>query len=99
MPQPRSISYLASACFLLQLAASGQEVVPITKERNHQLTISNEFTRVFKVEIPPKTETIYHQHDYDYLSVTIGDADVTSTRLNEKPVSGKLRDGEVGFSK
>jgi len=94
-----SISYLIFGCAILSLWAAAQEIVPITKERNHQLTISNDYVRVFKVEVPPKTETLYHQHDYDYLYVVIGDADITSTHLNEKPVSAKMRDGEVGFAK
>jgi hypothetical protein len=84
---------------LLAASAAAQTVVPITSEPNHHLVISNDYVRVFKVEVPPKTETLYHQHDYDYLYVAIGDADVTSTRLHEKPVSVKLKDGEVEFSK
>lgn len=99
MPRSLSISYLVFCCAILSQVTVAQDVVPITKERNHQLTISNEYVRVFKVEVPPKTETLYHQHDYDYVYVVIGDADVSSTHLNEKPVSAKLRDGEVGFAK
>jgi len=76
-----------------------QTVVPITGEPDHHLVISNNYVRVFKVEVPPKAETLYHQHDYDYLYVAIGDADVTSTRLHEKPVEVKLKDGEVELSK
>ena len=76
-----------------------QTVVPITGEPDHHLVISNDYVRVFKVEVPPKAETLYHQHDYDYLYVAIGDADVTSTRLHEKPVEVKLKDGEVELSK
>jgi len=76
-----------------------QTVVPITSEPDHHLVISNEYVRVFKVEVPPKADTLYHQHDYDYLYVAIGDADVTITRLHEKPVEVKLKDGDVEFSK
>jgi len=99
VPRSLPISYLVFCCAILSQVTVAQDVVPITKERNHQLTISNEYVRVFKVEVPPKTETLYHQHDYDYVYVVIGDADVSSTHLNEKPVSAKLRDGEVGFAK
>jgi hypothetical protein len=76
-----------------------QTVVPITSEPDHHLVISNEYVRVFKVEVPPKADTLYHQHDYDYLYVAIGDADVTSTRLHEKPVEVRLKDGEVELSR
>ena len=80
-------------------SALAQTVVPITSEPDHHLVISNNYVRVFKVEVPPKAETLYHQHDRDYLYVAIGDADVTSTRLHEKPVDVKLKDGEVEMSK
>ena len=91
-------SLIASLVFLgCTLAA--QTVVPITSEPDHHLVISNDYVRVFKVEVPPKAETLYHQHDHDYIYVAIGDADVTSTRLHEKPVEVKLKDGEVELSK
>ena len=76
-----------------------QTVVPITSEPSHHLVISNQYVRVFEVEVPPKAETLYHQHDYDYLYVAIGDADVSSVRLNEKPVEVKLKDGDVELAK
>ena len=84
---------------LLAASAFAQTVVPITGERHHHLVISNEYVRVFQVEVPPRTETLYHQHNYDYLYVAIGDADVTSTRLHENPVTIQLRDGEVELAK
>lgn len=87
------------AILLLTGSLSAQTVVPITSEPDHHLAISNDYVRVFKVEVPPKAETLYHQHDYDYIYVAIGDADVTSTRLHEKPVEVKLKDGEVELSK
>jgi quercetin dioxygenase-like cupin family protein len=76
-----------------------QTVVPITSEPDHHLVLSNDYVRVFQVEVPPKSETFYHQHDYDYLYVAIGDADVTSTRIHEAPVSVELKDGDVELAK
>ena len=84
---------------LIVSSALAQTVVPITSEPDHHLVISNDYVRAFRVEVPAKAETLYHQHDYDYLYVAVGDADVTSIRLKEKPVSVHLNDGEVGFSK
>jgi quercetin dioxygenase-like cupin family protein len=84
---------------LLAASVFAQTVVPITGERNHHLVISNEYVRVFQVEVPPRAETLYHQHNYDYLYVAIGDADVTSTRLHENPVTIRLKDGEVELAK
>lgn len=96
----RSVVSIAFAvCGSFGLSASAQSVVPITSEPSHHLVISNSHVRVFKVEVPPKAETLYHQHDYDYLYVTIGDSDVTSTRIHEKPVAIKLKDGQVELAK
>jgi quercetin dioxygenase-like cupin family protein len=84
------------------LAASGalaQRVVPITGEPHHHLVISNDYARVFQVEVPPKAATLYHQHNYDYVYVAIGDADVTSKRLHENPITVRLKDGEVELAK
>ena len=95
----RSLISALILALLLSSHAFPQTVVPITSEPDHHLVISNDYVRVFQVEVPPKAETLYHQHDYDYLYVAIGDADVASTRLHEKPVLVKLKDGEVEFSK
>jgi hypothetical protein len=40
------------------LSASAQTVVPITSEPDHHLAFSNDYVRVFKVEVPPKAETL-----------------------------------------
>jgi quercetin dioxygenase-like cupin family protein len=90
---------LVTAFIFISAPAAAQTVLPITSEPSHHLVISNRYVRVFRVEVLPHAETLYHQHDYDYLYVAIGDANVTSTRLNEKPVSVKLKDGEVEFAK
>lgn len=93
------VKSLIASLVLLACTLAAQTVVPITSEPDHHLVISNDYVRVFKVEVPPKAETLYHQHDHDYIYVAVGDADVTSTRLHEKPVEVKLKDGEVELSK
>ena len=75
------------------------KVVPIVEEPSHHLVLENEYVRVFQVEVPPHSETKYHQHDRDYIFVTLGDSVVESTRLNEKPVKLELKDGETRFTK
>jgi hypothetical protein len=97
--RPAVLFPLIALFIFISASAGAQTVVPITSEPSHHLVISNDYVHVFKVEVPPHAETLYHQHDCDYLFVAIGDADVTSTRLHEKPVSVKLKDGEVEFAK
>jgi quercetin dioxygenase-like cupin family protein len=89
-----------AALLLLATAtlAQQQQTVEITSEPSHHLVFQNEFVRVFDVTIPPKTSSLVHRHNYDYLFVTLGDSDVLSVRPGEKPVQLLLKDGEVRFT-
>src|SRR5947207_11887244 len=75
------------------------EIVPITEEHHHHLVLENEYVRVFHVEVAPHAETKFHQHDMDYVFVTLGDSVVESERVGEKPVKLELKDGETRFTK
>jgi quercetin dioxygenase-like cupin family protein len=75
------------------------QVVPITQEEHHHLVLENEYVRVFHVEVAPHSETKYHQHDMDYVFVTLGDSVVENDRVREKPVKLELKDGDTRFTK
>jgi len=75
------------------------EIVPITEERHHHLVLDNEYVRVFHVEVAPHAETKFHQHDMDYVFVTLGDSVVESERVGEAPVKLELKDGDTRFTK
>jgi quercetin dioxygenase-like cupin family protein len=75
------------------------KVVPITEEQHHHLVLENEYVRVFHVEVPPHSETLYHQHDMDYVFVTLGDSKVASERADGKSVTLELKDGDTRFTK
>ena len=89
------VLYLAA----YSLAQAAPAVVPISKEAHHHLVLENAYVRVYSVEVPPHSETLIHQHDLDYVFVTLGDSDVENVRVGEKPVQLKLKDGEVRFTK
>ena len=80
-------------------AQTTPSVVPISKEGHHHLVLDNDYVRVYSVEVAPHSETLYHQHDLDYIFVTLGDSDVDSVRVGEAPVHLLLKDGEVRFTK
>jgi quercetin dioxygenase-like cupin family protein len=84
---------------IAQSAAPVLAVVPIAKEPSHHLVFENEYVRVFKVEVAPHAETLYHKHDVDYVFVTLGDSDVESVRVGEPTVRLQLKDGETRFTK
>src|SRR5947199_10673202 len=91
---------LTSIAFAISLLAqTAPTIVPISKEGHHHLVLENEYVRVYSVEVAPHSETLYHQHDLDYIFVTLGDSDVDSVRVGEQPAHLLLKDGEVRFTK
>src|SRR5882672_6637048 len=85
--------------FLVTAALAQQpQSVEITSEPSHHLVFQNEYVRVFDVTVAPKASTLVHRHNSDYLFVTLGDSDVVSARVGEKPAALHLKDGEVRFT-
>ena len=78
--------------------AQQQQTVEITSEPSHHLVWQNKSVHVFDVTVAPYASTLVHRHNYDYLFVTLGDSDVVSARVGEKPVELQLKDGEVRFT-
>jgi beta-alanine degradation protein BauB len=94
------LTILAVIALATSLAAQTMPtVVPISKEEHHHLVLDNEYVRVYSVEVAPHSETLYHQHDVDYVFVTLSDSDVDSVRVGEQPAHLLLKDGEVRFTK
>lgn len=92
------------AAFLLLLYAPAGAVqtpaaVPIASEQHHHLVLENQYVKVYQVEVPPHESTLLHQHDHDYVYITIGDAQVTSAIPGKPEAHLKLADGEARFSR
>jgi len=79
-------------------AAAQSGTVPITAEPSHHLALTNAQVRVFDVTAAPHASTLVHQHDHDYLFVTLGDADITSTRAEGTVSRLVLKDGQVEYA-
>ena len=73
--------------------------VPVDQEPRHHLFLENAYVRVFKVEVAPNDRTLLHQHDRDYVFVTLGDSDVINARQGEPARELKLNDGDTAYSK
>ncbi len=80
-------------------ADAAPKIVPITEEQHHHLVLDNDYVRVFHVEVAPHSETLYHQHNMDYVFVTLGDSKVASERVDGKSTTLELKDGETRFTK
>jgi quercetin dioxygenase-like cupin family protein len=85
---------LATAC----LAAQTIGKVEITSEPNHHLALENPYVRVFQVEVPPGTATLPHYHRHDYVSVSLGSAEILNQVEGKPAVTVKLEDGRTAFT-
>jgi quercetin dioxygenase-like cupin family protein len=90
--------------FSASLLAQAPEPVPLAHgntpgEPHHHLKIENEYVRVYYVEVPPHENTQLHQHDHDYLFVTLGDSDVINAVRDKPEVHLVLKDGETHFTR
>src|SRR5215472_9078833 len=81
-----------------------QEPVPLAHanvpgEPHHHLKIENEYVRVYYVEAPPHESTLLHQHDHDYIYVSLGPSDVVNAVLDKPEIHLQLKDGETHFTR
>ena len=84
---------------VFSLRAQAPEPAKLPGEPHHHLKIDNEYVRAYYVEVPPHEETQLHQHDHDYIYVSLGPADVINAVLNKPEVHVVLKDGETHFTR
>jgi hypothetical protein len=98
------LSTLALPFLAFSLDLQAPEPVPLAHgnmpgELHHHLKIENEYVRVYYVEVPPHENTQLHQHDHDYLFVTLGDSDVINAIRDKPEVHLVLKGGETHFTR
>jgi hypothetical protein len=99
----KRIFFALAIVFAASLRAQAPEPMPLAHgnipgEPHHHLKIENEYVRVYYVEVPPHENTQLHQHDHDYLFVTLGHSDVVNAVRDKPEVHLVLRDGETHFT-
>ncbi len=100
----KKLSCLALLVLAFSLNAQAPEPAPLAHgsvpgEPHHHLKIENEYVRAYYVEVPPHESTQLHQHDHDYIFVTLGATDVINAVLGKPEAHLVLKDGEVHFSR
>jgi quercetin dioxygenase-like cupin family protein len=95
---------LCSALLLLTFSLNAQAPAPLAHgdvpgEPHHHLKIENTYVRAYYVEVPAHEETQLHQHDHDYIFVTLGATDVINAVRDKPEVHLVLKDGDVHFSR
>ncbi len=100
----RIVPCLALLLLGFSVSAQAPEPAPLAHgsvpgEPHHHLRIENEYVRVYYVEVPPHENTQLHQHDHDYIYVSLGTADVVNAVRGKPEVHLALRDGETHFTR
>jgi hypothetical protein len=73
-----------AALFVLPTLVIAQDVIPLSSEPHHHLALHNSYANVYKVEVAPHDSVRLHRHDYDAISIMLGDAEVT-VHVPDKP--------------
>ncbi|HEY1660539.1 MAG TPA: hypothetical protein VGG14_19465 [Candidatus Sulfotelmatobacter sp.] len=94
----RRMNYAVLLVAAMIAAQAGPPEVEITAEPHHHLTMENKSVRVFNVQVDPNTETLTHRHRHDYISITLGQAEITNSVQGKVPVDVKFQDGDTRFS-
>jgi quercetin dioxygenase-like cupin family protein len=92
------LAFLFFWCGVLRAQAPEVHAAKLPGEPHHHLRIDNEFVRAYYVEVAPHDETQLHQHDHDYIYVSLGPADVINAILDKPDVHLLLKDGETRFT-
>jgi quercetin dioxygenase-like cupin family protein len=85
--------FAAVGCFAQQ-----QEPVDVSAEPHHKHVLENIFVRAYAVTVDPKQSTLMHRHGHDYLSISLGEAEITNNRQGAQPAVARFKDGDVRFS-
>ena len=95
----RSCVFSASALAIaLSLHAQAPSAVPVANEPHHHQVLKNSYVSVLRVSIPGKSATLLHQHDFPYVYVSLGVADIINAIAGRPEAHVVLADGQVGFS-
>src|ERR1051325_3922736 len=85
-------------CGLLAAQSPPRKAVPVNAEPHHHQAFANQYVRVFKVEVAPKTSTLLHHHAKDYVWVGIGASHFINKVEGKAPVPVAVADGQTMFA-
>src|SRR5262249_24885096 len=81
-----------------QYPTAPQGPVPLSDEPHHRMVLQNSFTRVYNVTVPPLDATLLHQHDFPYLYVVLGPADITNAIHGKAELHQALKHGYTHYT-
>jgi hypothetical protein len=95
----KALIVIAVLAFGASMVFSQGASVPISQEQHHHLIIENSYVKAYEVEVAPHESTLQHMHDFDYIYVVLGAADITNAVVGNPVVNAHLEDTTVTFVK
>jgi hypothetical protein len=92
-----AIGIFACATFAFSLVAQTQEMISISSEPHHHLQMQNSYVNVYHAQLLPHESMLLHKHDYDYMQVAIGDAQLVRIVPGQPDAVRSIHDGQVDF--
>lgn len=84
-------------CAALRAQAPERQAARLPGEPHHHLELENSYVRAYSVEVAAHDSTLLHQHDHDYIYVSLGPADVINAVRGKPELHQMLKDGELHF--
>jgi len=81
---------MALAATLPLAAAVDPAPVPVRFEPHHHLVLENAYIRLYDVQIPPGSPTLYHRHAAPTVFVQLNESRGAAQDLGEAPTAGQL---------
>lgn len=89
----------AAALFVGIFVGCAPKIVDIAHEAHHHFVYKSAQVIAWDVQVSPHTATLMHEHQRDYLYVTLGPAKITSTPYQGESTHLDLHDGQIRYTK
>ncbi len=73
------------------------DAIEAAAEPNHHIAVDNWYTHVFKVELEPDKATVKHRHPHDYVTVTVGYAELSNEVTGKEPKKVTQNHGDIRY--
>jgi hypothetical protein len=79
--------------------AGAQRAVAVSAEPHHHLTWTDSLVRVFRVEVPPRSATLLHEHAVDYFWIAVGASEFMNAVAGKPETRVAAPDASVHFTR
>jgi quercetin dioxygenase-like cupin family protein len=80
---------------VLVLLPAGSTAVEVANEPHHHLLLQNAHLRAFRVDLPAHEQTLLHHHAENFVSVTLGEAQIENDVSGQPPATLPTGLGDV----